>query len=56
MKKTSLSVACLGECMVELAPAMNDLYRLGFAGDTYNTAYCLKKLLVDRTQVSYVTA
>jgi 2-dehydro-3-deoxygluconokinase len=54
---TSLpSVACLGECMVELAPASDGLYRQGFAGDTYNTAYYLKQLLGEQAQVSFVTA
>lgn len=34
---------CIGECMVELAPAGEDLYRRGFAGDTFNTAAYLKR-------------
>ncbi len=51
-----MSVACLGECMVELVPAGDNLYRLGFAGDSYNTAYYLKQILADRAQVSYATA
>jgi 2-dehydro-3-deoxygluconokinase len=56
MKTSPPSVACLGECMVELAPASDGLYRQGFAGDTYNTAYYLKQLLGDQSQVSFVTA
>lgn len=34
---------CIGECMVELRPAGEDLYRRGFAGDVYNTAVYLKR-------------
>jgi len=34
---------CIGECMVELAPAGADLYRRGFAGDAFNTAVYLKR-------------
>lgn len=36
-------VVCIGECMVELRPAGEDLYRRGFAGDVYNTAVYLKR-------------
>jgi len=34
---------CIGECMVELRPAGDGLYRRGFAGDVYNTAVYLKR-------------
>lgn len=35
----------IGECMAELAPASSDAeYRLGFAGDTFNTAWYLARL------------
>lgn len=34
---------CFGECMVELAPAGEGLFRRGFAGDVYNTAVYLKR-------------
>lgn len=34
---------CIGECMVELRPVGDDLYRRGFAGDVYNTAVYLKR-------------
>ena len=47
-------VLCIGECMAELAPAgAPDTYRLGFAGDTFNTAWYLARLGVP---VSYLTA
>jgi 2-dehydro-3-deoxygluconokinase len=35
----------IGECMVEMAPAVQtDAYKLGFAGDTFNTAWYVKAL------------
>jgi 2-dehydro-3-deoxygluconokinase len=48
-------VASIGECMLELsaAPAQPDLRRLGFGGDTLNTAIYLARLGVT---VDYVTA
>lgn len=38
-------ILTMGECMVELAPAGGGLYGLGFAGDTFNTAWYLRRLL-----------
>lgn len=50
-------IASIGECMVELAPAGNGLLRLGFAGDTLNTAWYLRALLrADDWAVRYVSA
>lgn len=47
---------CIGECMAELAPLDNPGdYRLGFAGDTFNTAWYLRQLRGD-AEVSYLTA
>lgn len=42
----SLRIACLGECMVEMAPApeAQALFRLGAAGDSFNTAVYLARL------------
>lgn len=43
--------------MVELAPDGDaDLYRAGFAGDTLNTAWYLRKLLPQTDTVAYFTA
>ncbi len=50
-----MRIAALGECMVELTGSGRD-YRLGFAGDTFNTAVYLKRLLGDDAEVRYVTA
>lgn len=49
-------VLCIGECMAELAPlAMAGDYRLGYAGDTFNTAWYLRRLRPD-LEVSYLSA
>ncbi len=53
MSKTFLSV---GECMVEMSDAGGGLYRRGFAGDTFNTAWYARRLLPDTWRVGYVSA
>ncbi|CUK27495.1 2-dehydro-3-deoxygluconokinase [Cognatishimia activa] len=57
MSKTFLSI---GECMVEVAPAANptggtDRHQVGFAGDTFNTAWYAARLLGADWKVSYFT-
>ena len=49
-----MRVVCIGECMVELAPAGDGLLRQGFAGDSFNTAWYLRQLRPDWT-VDYVS-
>jgi 2-dehydro-3-deoxygluconokinase len=56
MTTSALRIASIGECMLELAPQGEGLYRQGFAGDSYNTAYYLQRLLAGGASVSYVTA
>ena len=48
-------VLALGECMVELAPAGDGGFRQGFAGDTFNSAWYLRRLLPDDWSVAYGT-
>lgn len=52
----SNTIACVGEAMVELSLDANDesVARIGFAGDTLNTAIYLKRCLATAT-VAYVT-
>ena len=39
-----MRVLAIGECMAELAPSDTDGdFRLGFAGDTFNTAWYLAR-------------
>ncbi|MFN3662533.1 sugar kinase [Yoonia sp.] len=50
-------IVAIGEAMVELAPAGGpDIYRAGFAGDTLNTAWYLRKLMSAADQIAYFTA
>lgn len=50
-------IVAIGEAMVELAPAGGpEMYRAGFAGDTLNTAWYLRKLMPASDQVAYFTA
>lgn len=51
-----MRILAIGECMAELAPlAEPGTFRLGFAGDTFNTAWYLARLVPDFA-VSYFTA
>lgn len=51
-----MRVLAIGECMAELAPSDSDGdFRLGFAGDTFNTVWYLARCAPD-VQVSYLTA
>ncbi|SLN20153.1 sugar kinase [Roseisalinus antarcticus] len=50
-------IAAIGECMIEMAPTgPAGLYRMGFAGDTLNTAWYLRQLLPAADRIDYVTA
>ena len=48
-------VLCIGECMVEMSPAGDGLYRQDFAGDSYNTATYLARQFAPQIEVSYLT-
>jgi 2-dehydro-3-deoxygluconokinase len=45
----------IGEAMVELAPMEGGLYAQGFAGDTLNTCWYLRRLSPDERRVGYLT-
>jgi 2-dehydro-3-deoxygluconokinase len=49
------SLIGIGEAMVELAPVADGLYTQGFAGDTLNTCWYLKRILGDERSVAYLT-
>ncbi len=49
------SILSVGECMVELSPDGPSRYRQGFAGDTFNTAWYLRRLLPAPWRVGYAT-
>lgn len=46
----------VGEAMVEMSPTAEGSYRMGFAGDTLNTAWYARKFLPKDWSVSYCTA
>lgn len=46
----------IGECMIEMSGGTDRTYRMGFAGDTLNTAWYARALLPADWQVDYVTA
>ncbi|MFN3938848.1 MAG: sugar kinase [Gemmobacter sp.] len=50
-----MSFLSIGEAMVELSQAEGDLWRLGFAGDTLNTAWYARACLPADWQVAYFT-
>jgi 2-dehydro-3-deoxygluconokinase len=50
-------ILAIGECMVEMAPTdVAGTYKMGFAGDTMNTAWYLRRLLGTDHQVDYFSA
>ena len=50
------NILSIGECMVEMAPRADGAYTRGFAGDTFNAAWYLAKLLPEGATVDYFTA
>lgn len=53
----SLKIACVGEAMIELSFAGDNLKqpKIAFAGDTLNSAIYLKREIKNRAKVSFVT-
>ncbi|KKB77756.1 2-dehydro-3-deoxygluconokinase [Devosia soli] len=49
-------IVSIGECMIEMSGGEDRTYRLGYAGDTLNTAWYLRALLGKDWAVDYVTA
>lgn len=49
------SVRAIGEAMVEMAPVGDGLYRRGFAGDTFNTAWHMARWLGTSARVGMIT-
>ncbi|GAB3398966.1 sugar kinase [Schumannella luteola] len=48
-------VAAIGECMIEVAVGDDGAAAIGFAGDTFNTAVYLRRLLPSEARVQYLT-
>jgi 2-dehydro-3-deoxygluconokinase len=51
-----VALATIGECMIELSGEQNGLWRMGFAGDTFNTAWYARALLPNDRRVAFITA
>lgn len=50
-----IGIVGIGEAMIEFAPVPGGWFRRGFAGDTLNTSWYLRKLLPAEFHVSYAT-
>jgi len=48
--------ASIGECMIELSGGSDDQWRMGYAGDTLNTAWYMRALKDQSYPVEYVSA
>ncbi|MBE3638209.1 sugar kinase [Mangrovicoccus algicola] len=46
----------IGECMIEMSPTPEGTYAMGFAGDTFNTAWYARKLGGEELEVAYYSA
>ncbi|MCY3878145.1 MAG: sugar kinase [Rhodobacteraceae bacterium] len=46
----------IGECMVELSACGDGRYRLGFAGDTFNSVWYARQLVGSSLETAYLTA
>jgi 2-dehydro-3-deoxygluconokinase len=49
------SILSIGECMLEFSRRADGLFHLGYAGDTFNTAWYLRQLSGEDTAVEYFT-
>src|SRR6188474_951913 len=49
-------IASVGECMIELSGAEAGLWRMGFAGDSFNTLWALRALSDETIPADYVSA
>jgi 2-dehydro-3-deoxygluconokinase len=49
-------IAAVGECMLELSGQIGSTWRMGFAGDTFNTLYAMHALAEPGRHADYVSA
>lgn len=50
-----ISIGFIGECMIEVSGTIPSPLKLGFAGDTFNTAAYLARLLREKGRIEYLT-
>lgn len=46
----------IGECMIEMAPTADGTFGMGFAGDTFNTAWYARRLAGPEIDICYLSA
>ncbi|SFB00972.1 2-keto-3-deoxygluconate kinase [Poseidonocella pacifica] len=46
----------IGECMIEMAPRADGSYSMGFAGDTFNTAWYARRVAGPDLEIGYLSA
>jgi len=51
-----VSVAAIGECMIELSGDGKGIWRSSYAGDTFNTLWAMRAFLPRKAKLDYVTA
>lgn len=52
----TVRLLCIGECMIEMAPQHDGRYAMGYAGDTFNTAWYARRAAGPGIEVAYLTA
>ncbi|MEM6823887.1 MAG: sugar kinase [Pseudomonadota bacterium] len=52
-KRTFLAI---GECMIEMAPRRDGSYAMGYAGDSFNTAWYARRVAGDAVDVAFLSA
>ena len=55
MKFASTRFVAIGEAMLEMAPVGDGQFRMGYAGDTFNTLWHAAQLLGERGRAGFVT-
>lgn len=55
IKFLNRNIVAVGEAMVEMASTEGGLYRRGFAGDTFNTAWHMAQALGEQARVGFAT-
>lgn len=52
----SHGIAAIGECMLELSGQVGPVWRMGFAGDTFNTLWAMRALTEEMRHADYISA
>ncbi|MBL4808201.1 MAG: sugar kinase [Rhodobacteraceae bacterium] len=55
MEIQNTTILSIGECMVEMSPVDSQTFHMGFAGDTFNTAWYLARLMPSPWKTSFLS-